>query len=106
MNYPVHTIPMSAWSFKYTINKKESSMNYTKAILIVDDNVKVVKVNYETGSTDRYFKTIDDTIVKDDLVIIPTSTRHNFTVGKVIETGCSINLDDNEQIFWIAGKVD
>lgn len=85
---------------------KEGQMNYTKAILIVDDNVKVVKVNYDSNNNDKYFKTLLMDLAKDDLVVIPTATRHNMTVGKIVETDCLINLDDNDQISWVIQKVD
>lgn len=81
-------------------------MNYTKCILLVDDSVKVVRVNYDSAGNDRFFKTLIQDLKKDDLVVIPTSTRHNFTVGKVAEIDCLVDLDDNTQLGWIAQKVD
>lgn len=81
--------------------------NYTTAIFLVNDNVRCVRVNYD-GSTskDHTFKTFDHSLKVDDLVLVPTDTRHGFTVCKIVEINVDIDYDSSTQFKWVVGKVD
>lgn len=52
------------------------------------------------------FKTLDASIKKDDLVVVPTTTRYNMTVCKVIDTDVDVDYDSPEEILWVVQKVD
>ena len=83
-------------------------MNYTTAIFLINKDVRAVLVNYEPNAPDKLcmFKTLDKTIKKDDYVIVPTHTRHNMTVSKVIEVDVDVDFDSTAPVEWIVAKVD
>lgn len=60
----------------------------------------------EEGKKQIVFKTLDQTIKKDDLVVVPTSTRHGMTVTKVVEVDVDVDYDSPVVIDWIVAKVD
>lgn len=83
-------------------------MNYSTAIFLIDETVRAVVCSYEGDRNDRMttFKTIDASIKKDDLVIVPTTTRAGFTVVRVIDDLVDIDYDNQTQMSWILGRVD
>lgn len=82
-------------------------MNYSTAIFFVDPNVRAIRVSYDENETKTtLFKTLDDTIKKDDNVIVPTDTRQGMTVCKVKEVDIEVDPDLGTQVNWIVGKVD
>lgn len=85
-------------------------MNYSKAIFLINQNARSVMVVYDEvnvpGNKKMMFKTLDASIKKDDLVVVPTTTRHNMTVCKVIDTDVDVDYDSPEEILWIVQKVD
>jgi hypothetical protein len=86
-------------------------MNLSTAIFLVNSSVRSVRVEYDPESKynnnpNKFFKTLDDGLKVDDYVIIPTHTRHGFTVCKVVEVDFRVNFDSHEQWAWIVGKVD
>jgi predicted Mrr-cat superfamily restriction endonuclease len=90
-------------------------MNYSTAVFLVNDKVRAIAVTYEADGYDadgrptskvaaRYtFKTFDQSIKKGDLVIVPTNTRHKFTICKVVEVDLEIDFDADAELKWIAG---
>ena len=86
-------------------------MNYTTAIFLINKNVRAVMCNYEPdapGKTAMFtmFKTLDATIREGDFVIVPTNTRHNMTVSKVMETDVDVDFDSGALVGWIISKID
>lgn len=86
-------------------------MNYTTAVMLVNQNIRAVKTIYEPDTerqkqTRYIFKTLDTSIMKGDLVVVPTDTRHGYTVVLVDETDVEIDFDSDVQIKWIIDKVD
>jgi hypothetical protein len=90
-------------------------MNKSLAVFLISDKVRMVKVAYETDAKGAplegktySFKTFDDTIKLDDLVVVPTGTRVGFTVVRVIDVDVQddldFSLDDGVAYKWIAGK--
>lgn len=52
------------------------------------------------------FKTFDDTLEVGELVVIPTGTRHGFTVVKISAVDIAPDWESDKPIDWIAGKFD
>lgn len=87
------------------------SMNYSTAVILFNENIRVIKVIYEdpdvnSRQKEYLVKTLDQSIKKDDFVIIPTSTRHSMTVVKVIEIDVEVDFDSPVELKWIVSKVD
>ena len=86
-------------------------MNLSTAIFLVNETVRAVRVEYDPDNAkynnpDKLFKTLDAGLAKDDLVIVPTSTRHGFTVAKVVEIDFQVDFNSPEQDRWVGGKFD
>lgn len=83
-------------------------MNYTTAVFLINKNVRAVLCNYEPDAQDKkvMFKTLDPKIKEGDLVIVPTKTRHGFTVSKVVETDVDVDFDSQTLVNWLVCKVD
>lgn len=79
--------------------------NYSTAVMLFNENIRAIRCEYENGSSQTVFKTLDKTIEVDDLVIIPTGTRHNMTVVKVVEVDYDIDIEDDTAVSFIVGKV-
>lgn len=83
-------------------------MNYSTAVFLINKNVRAVLATYESEGTARKttFKTLDETITVDDYIVVPTETRHQMTVCKVVETDVDVNFDDPTPVHWIISKID
>lgn len=84
-------------------------MNYSKSIFLINQNARSVLVSYDGNDLREkkmMFKTLDASIKKDDLVVVPTTTRYNMTVCKVIDTDVDVDYDSPEEILWVVQKVD
>lgn len=88
-------------------------MNLSLASFLVEPNCRAVRVEYDPDHTYkndhlrcRTYKTLDGSIKVDDLVVVPTETRHGFTVVKVKDIGFRVNYDSSDEYKWIVGKVD
>lgn len=83
-------------------------MNFTTAIFLINDQVRAIQCTYEAGDNAprQVFKTLDKTIAKDDLVIVPTDTRHGFTVVKVAATDVELDLESPALVRWIVSKLN
>lgn len=97
---------------KDELQERNSNMtNYSRAILLFNENIRVVNICYEPD-TDRVkqtrypYKTLDQTIQKDDYVVIPTDTRHGFTVVRVDAVDVEVELESGVDLKWIVDKVD
>lgn len=83
-------------------------MNYSTAVFLINKNARAVRATYESEPTAKrtLFKTFDPSIAVDDLVIVPTDTRHRFTVVKIVETDVDLDFDTTENVQWVVGRVD
>lgn len=82
-------------------------MNYTTAVFLINSDVRAIRCSYEPEKIPDYiFKSLDKTIQKDDLVVVPTDTRHGMTVVKVTEVDVDPDFDSDIQMKWVVGKVD
>src|SRR5271166_1133808 len=89
-------------------------MNHSLAICLINKNARAVVAIYDKD-VDQYnekknkrtlFKTLDTSIEKDDLIVVPTGTRHNYTVVKVIEVDATIDFNSMEEVNWVVCKLD
>ena len=86
-------------------------MNLSTAIFLVNKSVRAVRVSYDpdqprNNNPSKLFKTLDTALAVGDYVVVPTNTRHGFTVCKVEEIDMRVNFDTHDQYDWIVGKVD
>lgn len=82
-------------------------MNRTTTVFIVNKNVRAFMGIYEPGAKAEMFKTFDQTVKKDDLVVVTTDTRHNFTVVKVTDANVAVDIEDaNVKVKWAVSKLD
>lgn len=86
-------------------------MNLTAAIMLVNQGIRPVKVEYDpdvfkNNNPNKLFKTLDASLAKDDLVIVPTHTRHGFTIAKIVEIDFAVDFSDPSPWGWIGGKFD
>lgn len=95
---------------------KEQTMtgNQSANIFLYNDKVRAVLCNYEpdppppgTPAKRDWFKTFDTSLKPGDLVIVPTSTRHGFTVSRVASVDVELDFENLPgEIKWIVGRVD
>lgn len=91
-------------------------MNYSTAVMLINPNIRAIKTTYEPDYTDGrgvvvkkdriIFKTLDTSIKKGDLVIVPSGTRHKNTVVLVDEVDVEVDFESETQIGWIIDRVD
>lgn len=86
-------------------------MNESTAIFLVNKAVRALLCTYEkdtekTTAPRTMFKTLDPSIKKDDILNVPSSTRHGVTTVRVVTTDVDVNLDDPTHVDWIMSKVD
>lgn len=86
-------------------------MNYTTAVFLINKNIRAIACTYEcdppNGTAPRTtFKTLDPSIKVGDLVVVPTDTRHKFTISKVAAVDVEVDFDSMTPMAWIADKVN
>lgn len=83
-------------------------MNYSTAVFLINNKVRALKATYQSdqNAARTTFKTLDPSIKVGDFIIVPTNTRHNMTVNKVMEVDVDVDFDSNDQMAWVIGKVD
>lgn len=81
-------------------------MDNTRIVFLINDTVRAIKGVYETNGNAETFKTFDDSIRVDDLVVVQSSTRHNMTVVKVTEVDVDVNFDATNPLLWVVQKID
>lgn len=82
-------------------------MNYSTAVFLINDSARAIYATYECepNAKRELFKTFDKTIQVDDLIIVPTDTRHKMTVCKVVEVDVDFDLETAQQVKWVIDKV-
>lgn len=97
-------------------------MNYSTAVFIINKHVRGVHCRYvpaegdpgydknaAVGKKDRevsLFKTLDPAVSAGDLVVVPTKTRHGFTVVRVVEVDVEVDFDSKDDCQWVAARFD
>lgn len=88
-------------------------MNYSTAIFLVNKDVRAVAISYERDANGKgvapfeVFKSMDPDIIVGEMVVVPTSTRHQMTVVRVEEVrdGSTVDLDSGVQMQWVVDRV-
>ena len=88
-------------------------MNYSIAVFLLNDNCRLCRGIFEADSPDgksfakrELLKTFDPTISVGDIVMVPTGTRHGVSVMKIVEVDTDLDIDTQEDVRWVIGKVD
>jgi hypothetical protein len=81
-------------------------MNYTTAVFLINKHVRAVTACYEPDKPAELFKTLDPDIGVDDYVVVPTDTRHKFTICRVKTVNADVDFDSTMPVRWIVAKVD
>lgn len=86
-------------------------MNLSASAMLVNKAIRPVRVEYDpdnkynnNGAMTKFFKCLDPTVAKDDLVVVETTTRHSFTIAKVVEIDFPFDFNDPAPWGWIAQK--
>lgn len=86
-------------------------MNYSTAVMLFNPEIRAVSVSYDrdkdgNGIQIVLYKTLDKTISKGDMVVVPTDTRHNYTICRVEGVDVEVDYEADIQIKWVVGRVD
>lgn len=81
-------------------------MNNSTIVFLINDDVRAFAAQYEDGGKTEIFKTLDDSISVDDLVVVQSGTRHKMTVVKVTETDVEVNFDSTVDVRWAVQRID
>lgn len=86
-------------------------MNYSTTVMLINENIIAVNVTYEPDVNDHNknakrttYKTLDKSLKVGDLVVVPTNTRHGFTIAMIDEVEVEVDFESNIQIGWVAGN--
>lgn len=94
-----------------------NAMNMTTAVFLINDKVRAVMGTYEADRPNGHpegiftaprelFKTFNADVKVGDLCIVPSNTRHNFTVVKIVDVDVEIDFDSPKKAAWLVGTVD
>jgi hypothetical protein len=85
-----------------------SHINQSTAVFLINESTRAILATYEEGekATKTMFKTFDQTIDVGDLIVVPTGTRHNATVCKVVEVDVDVDFNSNVPVDWVISRVD
>ena len=84
-------------------------MNYSKALFIVNDDIRAVKIQYDPAAKSNeydYVKTFDRDVKVDDMIVVQSGTRHKMTTAKVVEIDCHIDVNAPGDMKWMVCVVD
>lgn len=81
-------------------------MNNSTIVLLINDTARALRATYEDGHTPSLFKTLDQAIAVDDLIVVETNTRHGMTVCKVTEVDIDVDFDAAGDVKWVVHKIN
>ena len=87
-------------------------MNFTNpsiaVFLMEGSQARAIAVNFDPADKHNreLFKTFDQSIKVDDVVLFPTASRVGFSTGIVVETDVDFDLNTTKEVRWLAGVVD
>ena len=82
--------------------------NFSASIFLANPKVRAIAVQYEQHGKVSVFKTLDQDIQKDDIVVVPTGTdkRWGFTTNKVVDVDVDVEYEGYTEYDWIVARVD
>lgn len=83
-------------------------MNYSRAVLIVNDKIKVVAGKYEETQKETLFKTLDPTLKVGDFCVVESNTRWGITTVKItkVDAESDVDFDAPETMNWVVSKIN
>lgn len=82
-------------------------MNYSTAVMLINANIKAVRGQYEENGIIEIFKTLDQSLKKDDIVVVESGTRWKYTTVKILDVvNVTVDFDSDKIIKWVVQKVD
>ena len=88
-------------------------MHDSRKVFLLDPEPRCILATYEPDPDPTFssskpirteFKTFDETIEVDDYIVVPTNTRHNMTVMKVVEGDVDADFESDGKIDWVVAK--
>ena len=83
-------------------------MHESRYVFLINPDVRAIEGVYQDGQSPTTFKTVDKTIRKDDLIVVPTDPKHRvgFTTVRVTAVDVDIDPEGSSEVKWVAGKID
>ena len=81
-------------------------MQNSTIVLLINDDARAIRGEYEDGGKSGLFKTLDKDIKVDDLIVVESGTRHKMTVVKVTEVDVDINFDTDRDVKWVVQTIN
>lgn len=88
--------------------------NHSHAVFLLNPKIRAIVAIYEpepfegkhNPNNKTMFKTLDQDMKIGDLIIVPTTTRHNFTTMKVIAVDVEVDYNSSQEIKWVVSRID
>jgi len=86
-------------------------VNSSKIVFIVNESARLIQCAYDAQLAHEarktyLFKTLDQSIKVDDLVVVETNTRHGYTIVKVTEVDVDVDFDDPIELKWAFSPIN
>lgn len=81
-------------------------MNYSTAVMLINQSIRAVRGKYEENGTPEVFKTIDADLKVDDFAVVESGTRWGLTVVKISAVDVEVDFDSNKEVGWVVQKVN
>jgi len=81
-------------------------MDNSRIVFLINDQARCMEAKYEETGNAEVFKTMDQSIKNDDLVVVQSGTRHGMTVAKISRADIDVNFDSSAPIKWIVQRID
>ncbi len=85
----------------------QNAVHNSRKVFLLDKEPRCILATYETeDNATRYeFKTWDQATREGDYIVIPTSTRHNMTVCKVVAVDVEPDLQSSIEMQWVIATI-
>ncbi|MGC0225175.1 hypothetical protein [Pseudooceanicola nitratireducens] len=80
-------------------------MKNSMIVFLINDDVRAIRGQYEEGGKCETFKTLDQDIDVEDLVVVQSGTRHGMTVVKVTEVDVEPDLEHGPDLKWVVQRI-
>lgn len=80
-------------------------MNYSTAVMLINENIRAVKGQYEENGNPETFKTLDQELKIGDMAVVESGTRWGMTTVKISDVDVDVDFDSSRQMGWVIGKV-